>query len=192
MCCNLPSLPPLCPACCSHPLAADLSSPLETSLPELLVEGVSTGAPLSRRKAAGVLGRWLAKGCPGGMCRAGSSPLRPHAPAGGGSRVTCRADRWWPGRGEIPLGSPRRRPGHVAATPLTARLRPPGTVACPFPRVLPALAGAEVCARPAGPRCSLVPPGPVLPATARAGLVARLPALSLHRFCIETRLRGCT
>lgn len=49
VCCNLPSLPPPCSACCSHPLAADLSSRLETSSPELLVEGVSTGAEKTRR-----------------------------------------------------------------------------------------------------------------------------------------------
>lgn len=55
MCCNLPSLPPPCPACCSHPLAADLSSRLETSSPELLVEGVSTGAEKPRRFREGGL-----------------------------------------------------------------------------------------------------------------------------------------
>jgi len=52
-----------------------------------------------------------------------------------GSQVPATAT--WLGRGEVPLGT-RAMPlplGHAATTPPAARLCPPGTTACPSPRV---------------------------------------------------------
>lgn len=150
MCCNLSSLPPPCPARCSHPLAADLSSRLETSSPELLVEGASTGAekPRSFREGA------LPKDAPGAV------PSRQLlAPA------TCVQQRRQPrdvrslGRGGIPSES--WRCGWDGATW-------PQSFGSPAPSPRPR-AGTEVCARPAQPRTPRCPSDPEPPIVAHSG-----------------------
>lgn len=148
MCCNLPSLPAPFPASCSYALAADLSSRLETSLPELLAEGRAPGtsctalpsrpaipkSPSRARHGATTCPWKVFQGTfregPGARCPGGpGSPSWPRAQAGGSGWAPCRSPPVLWGPGAMPVLRPhrtggettRKSHGHVATTPLAVR-----------------------------------------------------------------------
>lgn len=178
MCCNLPSLPAPFPASCSYALAADLSSRLETSLPELLAEGRAPGtsctalpsrpaipkSPSRARHGATTCPWKVFQGTfregPGARCPGGAgSPRWPRAQAGGSGWALCRPPPCYGDRercrcrGHMGRGgeTTRKSHGHVATMPLAVRHHraPTSTV----PRVAP---GGVCAAGGCGPT-ALVP-----------------------------------
>lgn len=112
---------------------------------------------------------------PEGLGASAAVPISGHqVPAGTGTTVVCRQDRWGQGGRPEPLhltlsapGWPARILGPVVEVPGIAR-----------PRSSPAWPGREVFAKLQGPQRRMLPCATVMPRSARIGTTSRTPGLN--------------